>query len=48
MRVSSGGNVAASDMTDAAVETQGGAEDVTLVTRKPGASGFFKVIRNGK
>jgi hypothetical protein len=46
MRVSSGGNVAASDMTDAAVETQGGAEDVTLVTRKPGTSGFFKVIRN--
>ena len=48
MRVSSGGNVAASDMTDAAVETSGGSEDVTLVTRKPGASGFFKVIRNGK
>lgn len=47
MRVSSGGTVAASDMTDAAVETQGGAEDVTLVTRKSGASGFFKVIRNG-
>lgn len=46
MRVSSGGNVAASDMTDAAVETQGGAEDVTLVTRKPGTAGFFKVIRN--
>jgi hypothetical protein len=46
MRVSSGGNVTASDMTGAAVETQGGAEDVTLVTRKPGTSGFFKVIRN--
>ena len=47
MRVSSGGNVAASDVTGAAVETQGGAEDVTLVTRKPGTAGFFKVIRNG-
>ena len=47
MRVSSGDTVAASDMTDAAVETQGGAEDVTLVTRKPGTAGFFKVIRNG-
>ena len=47
MRVSSGGDVSASDAATAAVETKGGDEDVTLVTRKPGNSGFFKVIRNG-
>ena len=46
MRVSSGSDVAAADSTGAAVETNGGDEDVTLVTRKPGNSGFFKVIRN--
>jgi hypothetical protein len=48
MRVSSGSDVSASDAATAAVETNGGDEDVTLVTRKPGNSGFFKVIRNGK
>ena len=47
MRVRSGSDVSVSGSTDAAVETSGG-EDVTLVTRKPGNSGFFKVIRNGK
>ena len=47
MRVRSGSDVSVSGATDAAVETKGG-EDVTLVTRKPGNSGFFKVIRNGK
>ena len=47
MRVRSGSDVSVSGATDAAVETTGG-EDVTLVTRKPGNSGFFKVIRNGK
>ena len=47
MRVRSGSDVSVSGATDAAVETSGG-EDVTLVTRKPGNSGFFKVIRNGK
>jgi hypothetical protein len=47
MRVSSGSDVSASDTATAAVETNGGDEDVTLVTRKPGNSGFFKVIRNG-
>jgi hypothetical protein len=47
MRVSSGSDVSASDAATAAVETNGGDEDVTLVTRKPGNSGFFKVIRNG-
>jgi hypothetical protein len=46
MRVSSGSDVSASDAATAAVETFGGDEDVTLVTRKPGNSGFFKVIRN--
>jgi hypothetical protein len=46
MRVSSGSDVSASDAATAAVETNGGDEDVTLVTRKPGDSGFFKVIRN--
>ena len=48
MRVRSGSDVSASDAATAAVETNGGDEDVTLVTRKPGNSGFFKVIRNGK
>ena len=47
MRVRSGSDVSVSGATDAAVETTGG-EDVTLVTKKPGNSGFFKVIRNGK
>ena len=47
MRVSSGSDVSASDAASAAIETNGGDEDVTLVTRKPGNSGFFKVIRNG-
>ena len=47
MRVRSGSDVSVSGATGAAVETSGG-EDVTLVTRKPGNSGFFKVIRNGK
>ena len=47
MRVRSGSDVSVSGATDAAVETAGG-EDITLVTRKPGNSGFFKVIRNGK
>ena len=47
MRVSSGSDVSASDAATAAIETNGGDEDVTLVTRKPGNSGFFKVIRNG-
>ncbi len=48
MRVSSGGDIAASDSAGAAVETTGESDDVTLVTRKPkGNSGFFKVIRNG-
>ena len=47
LRVRSGSDVSVSGSTDAAVETSGG-EDVTLVTRKPGNSGFFKVIRNGK
>jgi hypothetical protein len=46
MRVSSGSDVSASDAATAAVETNGGDEDVTLVTRKQGNSGFFKVIRN--
>ena len=48
MRVRSGCDVSASGATDAAVETSGAGDDVTLVTRKPGNSGFFKVIRNGK
>jgi hypothetical protein len=47
MRVSSGSDVSASGSATAAVETNGGDEDVTLVTKKPGNSGFFKVIRNG-
>lgn len=46
MRVSSGSDLSASDTASAAVETNGGDEDVTLVMRKPGNSGFFKVIRN--
>jgi hypothetical protein len=46
MRVSSGSDVSASGSATAAVETNGGDEDVTLVTRKPGNSGFFKVIHN--
>ena len=48
MRVSSGSDVSASDAATAAVETSGEGGEVTLVTRKPGISGFFKVIRNGK
>ncbi len=48
MRVRSGSDVSVSGATGAAVETNGGDEDVTLVTRKQGNSGFFKVIRNGK
>lgn len=49
MRVSSGGEVSASDSATAAVETTGEGSEVTLVTRKPeGNSGFFKVIRSGK
>lgn len=46
MRVSSGSDVSASDAATAAVETSGEGGEVTLVTRKPGNSGFFKVIRN--
>lgn len=47
MRVSSGSDVSASSAATAAVETSGEGGEVTLVTRKPGDSGFFKVIRNG-
>ena len=47
MRVSSGSDVSASDAATAAVETSGEGGEVTLVTKKPGNSGFFKVIRNG-
>jgi hypothetical protein len=47
MRVRSGSDVSVSGATGAAVEASGD-EDVTIVTRKPGISGFFKVIRNGK
>ena len=47
LRVRSGSDVSVSGATGAAVEASGG-EDVTIVTRKPGNSGFFKVIRNGK
>ncbi|MBO5643054.1 MAG: hypothetical protein J6S51_03510 [Kiritimatiellae bacterium] len=48
MRVNSGQSVSASDSADAAVETLGDSEDITLVTRKKGNSGFFKVIRSNK
>ena len=47
MRVRSGSDVSASDAATAAVETSGEGGEVTLVTKKPGNSGFFKVIRNG-
>ena len=47
LRVRSGSDVSVSGATGAAVEASGD-EDVTIVTRKPGNSGFFKVIRNGK
>ncbi|MBO5941530.1 MAG: hypothetical protein J6R18_10095 [Kiritimatiellae bacterium] len=47
LRVSSGSGVSASDATDPAVEASGDTEDITLITRKSGDSGFFKVIRNG-
>ena len=48
MRVSSGANVNAADEATAAVESDGKDEDIVLVARKKGDSGFFKVIRSGK
>ena len=47
LRVRSGSDVSVSGATGAAVEASGD-EDVTIVTRKNGKSGFFKVIRSGK
>ena len=46
MRVQGGTTVAANDSTGAAVETNGGSNDVILVTPRTGNSGFFRVIRN--
>jgi hypothetical protein len=48
MRVNSGTSVAAFDEATAAVEANGADNDIILVARKRGNSGFFKVIRSGK
>ena len=46
MRVQGGTTIAAADVTGAATATDGGAQDVILVTHKTGGSGFFRVVRN--
>ncbi len=46
MRVQGGTTPSASDTTDSATATDGGAGDVVLVTKKTGSSGFFRVVRN--
>ena len=46
MRVQGGTSIAAADTTGAATVTDGGTQDVILVTRKTGGSGFFRVVRN--
>ena len=46
MRIQGGTTPSASDTTDSATATDGGASDVVLVTKKTGNSGFFRVVRN--
>jgi hypothetical protein len=46
VRVNSGEKISASQNTTPAVEAPKNGEDVVLVARKQGESGFFKVIRN--
>ena len=46
MRVQGGATVDATDVAGGAVETDGGSDDVILVTPKTGSSGFFRVVRN--
>ena len=46
VRVNSGEKISASQNTSPAVEAPKNGEDVVLVARKQGESGFFKVIRN--
>lgn len=46
MRVQGGATVDSMDAAGGAVETDGGTNDVILVTPRTGSSGFFRVVRN--